>query len=135
MDWPPAYEYFNLNSRFQTQIIVGEVPIVSLSVIFAHLITIGIVNALLLIIIHKISFSLFPLSLTVQGIVKALQEYQKKLLEHKVQIYVRRGGPNYQEGLRVMREVGKKGNWLTCGVTYVYMSNLTCSWQLRSVCC
>ena len=42
-----------------------------------------------------------------QGIVKALQEYQKKLIEHKVEIYVRRGGPNYQEGLRVMREVGK----------------------------
>ena len=59
-------------------------------------------------------FPSFPLSLTSQGIVKALQEYQKKLLEHKVQIYVRRGGPNYQEGLRVMREVGKKRNWLTC---------------------
>lgn len=58
-------------------------------------------------------FLFLSLFLTVQGIVKALQEYQKKLLEHKVQIYVRRGGPNYQEGLRVMREVGKKGNWLT----------------------
>ncbi|KAL9966324.1 hypothetical protein ACROYT_G024378 [Oculina patagonica] len=45
-------------------------------------------------------------SATFKGIVKALQEYQKKLLEHKVDIYVRRGGPNYQEGLRVMREVG-----------------------------
>ena len=41
-----------------------------------------------------------------QGIVKALQEYQKSLLEHKVSIFVRRGGPNYQEGLRVMREIG-----------------------------
>lgn len=46
------------------------------------------------------------LSFFVQGIVKALQEYQKKLLEHKVDIFVRRGGPNYQEGLRVMREIG-----------------------------
>lgn len=45
-------------------------------------------------------------SATFKGIVKALQEYQKKLIEHKVEIYVRRGGPNYQEGLRVMREVG-----------------------------
>lgn len=45
-------------------------------------------------------------SATFKGIVKALQEYQKKLLEHKVDIFVRRGGPNYQEGLRVMREVG-----------------------------
>lgn len=45
-------------------------------------------------------------SATFKGIVKALQEYQKKLLEHKVDIFVRRGGPNYQEGLRVMREIG-----------------------------
>ena len=47
-----------------------------------------------------------------QGIVKALQEYQKSLLEHKVSIFVRRGGPNYQEGLRVMREIGDKNH--TC---------------------
>ena len=54
------------------------------------------------------------LSFFLQGIVKALQEYQKKLLEHKVEIYVRRGGPNYQEGLRVMREVGK-----ACTVSWI----------------
>ena len=66
---------------------------------------------------------------------KALQEYQKKLLEHKVQIYVRRGGPNYQEGLRVMREVGKKGNWLACGLKYGSMNNLTGLFQLSGVCC
>ena len=28
------------------------------------------------------------------------------MLEHNVSIFVRRAGPNYQEGLRVMREVG-----------------------------
>jgi ATP citrate (pro-S)-lyase len=43
---------------------------------------------------------------TFKGIVKALKEYQQKLIEHKIQIFVRRAGPNYQEGLRVMREVG-----------------------------
>lgn len=37
----------------------------------------------------------------------ALQEFQKQLQDHKVKIFVRRGGPNYQEGLRVMKEVGK----------------------------
>ena len=42
-----------------------------------------------------------------QGIVRALKEFQAKLQEYKVSIFVRRGGPNYQEGLRVMREVGK----------------------------
>jgi ATP citrate (pro-S)-lyase len=45
---------------------------------------------------------------TFKGIIKALKEYQKELQENKVKIYVRRGGPNYQEGLSQMRELGKK---------------------------
>lgn len=45
-------------------------------------------------------------SLFFQGIVKALKGYRDHLIEHKVSIFVRRAGPNYQEGLRVMREVG-----------------------------
>ncbi|XP_063607104.1 ATP-citrate synthase-like, partial [Penaeus indicus] len=44
---------------------------------------------------------------TFKGIVRALQQYQAKLIEGKVSIFVRRAGPNYQEGLRIMREVGK----------------------------
>jgi len=44
---------------------------------------------------------------TFKGIVRALKEYQKKLQECKVKIYVRRGGPNYKEGLRIMRELGE----------------------------
>jgi len=43
---------------------------------------------------------------TFKGIVKALQQFQPKLVEHKISIWVRRAGPNYQEGLRVMKEVG-----------------------------
>ncbi|XP_064456434.1 ATP-citrate synthase-like [Ornithodoros turicata] len=43
---------------------------------------------------------------TFKGIVKALQEYRERLVEHNVSIFVRRAGPNYQEGLRVMKEVG-----------------------------
>ena len=43
---------------------------------------------------------------TFKGIVKALKEYQQKLIEHKIEIFVRRAGPNFQEGLRLMREVG-----------------------------
>eukprot|EP00794_Sanderia_malayensis_P003294 gene3295-3777_t len=46
-------------------------------------------------------------SATFSGIVKALQLYQQQLIDHKVTIFVRRGGPNYQEGLRIMRELGK----------------------------
>ncbi|XP_076468519.1 LOW QUALITY PROTEIN: ATP-citrate synthase-like [Babylonia areolata] len=43
---------------------------------------------------------------TFKGIVRALQEFQVKLIEGKVMVYVRRAGPNYQEGLRIMRELG-----------------------------
>jgi len=42
---------------------------------------------------------------TFKGIVTALQEFQPKLVEHNISIFVRRAGPNYQEGLRVVRDV------------------------------
>jgi ATP citrate (pro-S)-lyase len=45
---------------------------------------------------------------TFKGIIRALKEYQKQLAENKVKIYVRRGGPNYQQGLAQMRELGEK---------------------------
>jgi ATP citrate (pro-S)-lyase len=44
---------------------------------------------------------------TFKGIVRALKEYQQKLQENEVKIYVRRGGPNFQEGLRIMRDLGQ----------------------------
>lgn len=40
------------------------------------------------------------------GIITALREFQPKLVEHNVSIFVRRAGPNYQEGLRKMRDFG-----------------------------
>ncbi|XP_067632890.1 ATP-citrate synthase isoform X2 [Eurosta solidaginis] len=43
---------------------------------------------------------------TFRGIITALREFQPKLVEHDVSIFVRRAGPNYQEGLRKMREFG-----------------------------
>ncbi|KAI8921999.1 citrate synthase-like protein [Powellomyces hirtus] len=43
---------------------------------------------------------------TFKGIIKALKDYQRPLQEHKVRIFVRRAGPNYQEGLRMMRVLG-----------------------------
>jgi len=45
---------------------------------------------------------------TFKGIIKALKEYEKQLKENEVKIYVRRGGPNYQEGLCQMRALGEK---------------------------
>lgn len=43
---------------------------------------------------------------TFKGIIRALKEYREKLVQNRVKIFVRRGGPNYQEGLRLMRELG-----------------------------
>lgn len=40
---------------------------------------------------------------TFKGVIKALREYAKALNEHNVSIWVRRAGPNYQEGLRNMK--------------------------------
>lgn len=45
---------------------------------------------------------------TFTGIIEALQEYKKKLIEHRVKIFVRRGGPNYLEGLENMRVLGNE---------------------------
>lgn len=45
---------------------------------------------------------------TFKGIVKAFQQFQSQLVEHNIKIFVRRAGPNYQEGLRIIREVGKR---------------------------
>jgi len=44
---------------------------------------------------------------TFSGIIKALGEFKEKLKENKVAIYVRRGGPNYQQGLEKMRKLGE----------------------------
>ncbi|KAL9116925.1 MAG: hypothetical protein Q9187_006546 [Circinaria calcarea] len=43
---------------------------------------------------------------TFKGVIRALREVASTLIEHKVQIWVRRAGPNYQEGLRNIKSVG-----------------------------
>ena len=45
-------------------------------------------------------------SKTFNGIIHALKDYEKKLKEFNVKILVRRGGPNYKEGLERMKKVG-----------------------------
>ncbi|KAG8216625.1 citrate synthase-like protein [Butyriboletus roseoflavus] len=44
---------------------------------------------------------------TFKGIIKALQGAKAGLITHGVKIYVRRGGPNWQEGLKAMRLLGE----------------------------
>jgi ATP citrate (pro-S)-lyase len=44
---------------------------------------------------------------TFKGIIRALTEYKTPLINHQVKIFVRRGGPNYQEGLKAMRLLGE----------------------------
>jgi len=41
---------------------------------------------------------------TFKGLIKALVSYQDDLKDNHVEIWVRRAGPNYQEGLNLMRE-------------------------------
>jgi succinyl-CoA synthetase beta subunit len=45
---------------------------------------------------------------TFKGVVMALEEYQQKLQEAGIRIYVRRGGPNYEQGLKLMRDLGQR---------------------------
>jgi ATP citrate (pro-S)-lyase len=37
---------------------------------------------------------------TLKGIIRAIRETKDRLKEHKTKVFVRRGGPNYKEGLR-----------------------------------
>merc|ERR1719376_1499745 len=43
---------------------------------------------------------------TFKGIMRALRGAKTKLIENKAKIFVRRGGPNHLEGLRLMKELG-----------------------------
>ncbi|XP_049883198.1 ATP-citrate synthase [Pectinophora gossypiella] len=45
---------------------------------------------------------------TFRGIITAIETYKDALQQYNITIFVRRGGPNYQEGLRQMREVGHR---------------------------
>lgn len=40
--------------------------------------------------------------------IRALREVGPSLVDHKVQIWVRRAGPNYQEGLKNIKGVGQE---------------------------
>ncbi len=45
---------------------------------------------------------------TFTGIIQAIEENADKLRHTNVKIYVRRGGPNYREGLNLMRKLGER---------------------------
>ncbi len=45
---------------------------------------------------------------TFTGIIKALEKYADKLKEHDTKIYVRRGGPNYEKGLKDIKEAAER---------------------------
>jgi len=47
---------------------------------------------------------------TFKGIITAIRLYADKLREHNVKIFVRRAGPNYQEGLELMRNLSRELN-------------------------
>uniref|UniRef100_A0A7S0D1I8 ATP-citrate synthase n=1 Tax=Amorphochlora amoebiformis TaxID=1561963 RepID=A0A7S0D1I8_9EUKA len=43
---------------------------------------------------------------TFKGIIAAMQEYATQMIEGDIKVFVRRGGPNFQEGLENMRQFG-----------------------------
>jgi ATP citrate (pro-S)-lyase len=45
---------------------------------------------------------------TFKGVIRAIREVAPVLNEHNVQIWVRRAGPNYQEGLKNIKAVGEE---------------------------
>ncbi len=45
---------------------------------------------------------------TFTGIIQALEAYKERLQQNNVRIFVRRGGPNYVEGLEKMRRAGER---------------------------
>lgn len=45
---------------------------------------------------------------TFKGVIRALRDVAALLNEHKVQIWVRRAGPNYQEGLKNIKALGEE---------------------------
>lgn len=45
---------------------------------------------------------------TFKGVIRALREFAPGLIEQKVQIWIRRAGPNYQEGLKNIKAVGQE---------------------------
>ena len=45
---------------------------------------------------------------TFKGVIRALREVSPALIEQKVQIWIRRAGPNYQEGLKNIKAVGQE---------------------------
>ena len=45
---------------------------------------------------------------TFKGVIRALREVAPILNEHNVQIWIRRAGPNYQEGLKNIKSVGQE---------------------------
>ena len=45
---------------------------------------------------------------TFKGVIRALREFSSLLVEHDIQIWVRRAGPNYQEGLKNIKAAGQE---------------------------
>lgn len=50
-----------------------------------------------------------------------MEMFAEKLRQHKVTIYVRRGGPNYQGGLRKFKEAGEFHSWK--GLIWDFINN------------
>lgn len=81
------------------------VLLVHLRILFSHYIVLYYTGKILIIGGGIANFT--NVAATFKGIVRALKERKTALQQHRVRLFVRRAGPNYQEGLRIMRELGE----------------------------
>jgi ATP citrate lyase citrate-binding len=81
-------------------------------------------------------FNLTPCTCTplLQGIIHALDAAKDKLVACNMRIYVRRAGPNYRTGLRLMREVGERVRTFGCVYVCVCVCVCMCVFVCVDVC-
>jgi len=76
--------------------------------LMTHTKSADIINAPKVLLIGGAIANFTDVAATFKGIIKALNEFKTALTEQNVKIFCRRGGPNYQEGLRLLRAEGSK---------------------------
>ncbi|KAF8759824.1 ATP citrate lyase citrate-binding [Rhizoctonia solani] len=98
---PPMLTVLNPNGRVWTMVAGGGASVVYSDAIAAHGFAHELANydGKILIIGGGIA-NFTNVAATFKGIIRALKAYKAGLQAHNVKIFVRRGGPNYQEGLR-----------------------------------
>ena len=103
-----TYEYAKTISKFRCLYFSGCQKTLIYARFLVDLITRGTPNPQGKILIIGGGIANFTnVAATFKGIIRALKEFKIQLISHQVKIFVRRGGPNYQEGLKAMSLLGE----------------------------